>query len=115
MPDQPVAVYVHTPFCLSKCGYCDFNSFAMHGSIVQRTVDAILVEIRRAPWRGRPAKTVFFGGGTPTFLSEKQLLSILDAVLEAHPPVPGAEITSEANPPVSFASVSVPRALSIPI
>ena len=98
MPDQPVAVYVHTPFCLSKCGYCDFNSYAMRGGIVQRTVDAILAEIRGTPWRGRPAKTLFFGGGTPTFLSEKQLLDILDAVLDAHPAVDGAEITSEANP-----------------
>jgi oxygen-independent coproporphyrinogen-3 oxidase len=95
---EPVAVYVHTPFCPSKCGYCDFNSYAMSGDIVDRTVQAILTEIQRSPWRGRPAKTVFFGGGTPTFLSSGQLTLLLSAVLEAHPPVPGAEVTSEANP-----------------
>lgn len=98
MNGEPVAVYVHTPFCPSKCGYCDFNSFAMGGEIVARTVEAIVREIRLSPWRGRPAKTVFFGGGTPTFLDSGQLLRILDEVRQAHPPVEGAEITSEANP-----------------
>src|SRR3954470_22111305 len=92
-PDQlietlpPVAVYVHTPFCPSKCGYCDFNSYAMQGEIMERTTQAIVAEIERSPWRGRPAKTIFFGGGTPTFLEERQLLAIFEAVLRAHPPI----------------------------
>lgn len=94
----PLAVYVHAPFCPSKCAYCDFNSFAMTGDILERTSRAMAAEIRRSPWRGRPAKTIFFGGGTPTFFETDQLLRILDAVLETHPPAPGAEITSEANP-----------------
>ena len=98
MSPSAVAVYVHVPFCPSKCGYCDFNSFAMSGEIVQRTVDSTVAEIARSPWRGRPAKTIFFGGGTPTFLSGKQLTSILKAVAEAHPPIERSEITSEANP-----------------
>lgn len=95
---SPFAVYVHTPFCPSKCGYCDFNSYAMQGEIMERTSRAIVAEIERSPWRGRPARTIFFGGGTPTFLEERQLLSILEAVLEAHPPIDGCEITSESNP-----------------
>jgi oxygen-independent coproporphyrinogen-3 oxidase len=95
---EPVAVYVHTPFCPSKCGYCDFNSYAMTGEIMERTTRATIAEIHRSPARGRPAKTIFFGGGTPTFLAESQLLAILEAVLTVHPPLPGAEITSEANP-----------------
>ncbi len=93
-----LAVYVHTPFCPSKCGYCDFNSYAMSGDIMERTTRAMVAEIERSPWRGRPAKTIFFGGGTPTYLPEDQLLRLLDAVLKAHPPLPGAEVTSEANP-----------------
>lgn len=101
----PVAVYVHIPFCPSKCGYCDFNSYAMSGDIVQTTAEAIATEIRRSPWRGRPAKTIFFGGGTPTFLSEEQLVPIIEAVFETHPPMPGAEITSEANP----GTVDIPK------
>lgn len=93
-----LAVYVHTPFCPSKCGYCDFNSYAMTGEIVERTVTAIVTEILRTPLRGTPAKTIFFGGGTPTFLTADQLKRILDAVIEVHPPIDGCEITSEANP-----------------
>ena len=95
---SPVAVYVHTPFCPTKCGYCDFNSYAMEGEIIPRTARAIAEEIRRSPWRGQPAKTIFFGGGTPTFLPTDDLIAILEAVLEVHPPIEGVEITSEANP-----------------
>ncbi|MCB0824956.1 MAG: radical SAM family heme chaperone HemW [Armatimonadetes bacterium] len=98
MSESPVAIYIHTPFCPSKCGYCDFNSFAMSGGIVDRTVNAMLTEIERSPWRGRPAKTIFFGGGTPTFLSSAQLTSLLQAITDCHPPIPDCEITSEANP-----------------
>jgi oxygen-independent coproporphyrinogen-3 oxidase len=93
-----IAVYVHIPFCPSKCGYCDFNSYAMDGEIKQRTTDAIRKEILQSPWRGVKAKTVFFGGGTPTFLEQDQLLSILDAVAESHPIDSDIEVTSEANP-----------------
>jgi oxygen-independent coproporphyrinogen-3 oxidase len=70
----------------------------MQGEIVSRTAEAIVREIRSSPHAGRPAKTVFFGGGTPTFLAADRLRSILEAVLECHPPTPGCEITSEANP-----------------
>lgn len=98
MSESPVAVYVHVPFCPSKCGYCDFNSYAMTGEIVGRTAAAIALEIERSPFRGRPSKTIFFGGGTPTFLTPEQLLPILEAVLEVHPPAGNLEITSEANP-----------------
>jgi len=95
---SPLAVYVHTPFCPSKCGYCDFNSYAMQGEIMERTTSAIVAEIERSPLKGRPAKTIFFGGGTPTFLAEDQLLRILDAAIRAHPPLEDCEITSESNP-----------------
>ena len=94
----PLAVYVHIPFCPTKCGYCDFNSYAMAGEIVDRTVDATVTEITRSPLAGRPAKTVFFGGGTPTMLSATQLERILTAVRESHPFDQACEVTSEANP-----------------
>lgn len=70
----------------------------MTGDIIPTTARAIVEEIRRSPWRGTPAKTIFFGGGTPTFLPTADLLAILEAVIEVHPPIAGAEITSEANP-----------------
>jgi oxygen-independent coproporphyrinogen-3 oxidase len=77
----------------------------MEGEIMERTTRAMVEEIRQSPWRGRPAKTIFFGGGTPTFLAEGQLVRILEAVMEVHPPVEGAEITSEANP----GTVDIPK------
>jgi oxygen-independent coproporphyrinogen-3 oxidase len=95
---SPVAVYVHVPFCPSKCGYCDFNSYALSGEIVPQTVAAMLSQIETSPFAGVPAKTIFFGGGTPTFLDEASLMSILEAVMRVHPPVENCEITSEANP-----------------
>jgi oxygen-independent coproporphyrinogen-3 oxidase len=70
----------------------------MEGQIIPRTVNAIIAEIERSPWRGIPAKTIFFGGGTPTFLETSDLIRILDTAAAVHPPIPNAEITSEANP-----------------
>lgn len=98
MQSSGLAVYIHIPFCPSKCGYCDFNSYAMSGEIVERTAQATKKEILGSPWRGTPATTIFFGGGTPTFIPTDLLLMILEAVFEVHPPLQGCEITSEANP-----------------
>lgn len=98
---DPVAVYIHIPFCHKKCGYCDFSSFAMKGAIVGRTVDAIVRQIETSPFAGRPAKTIFFGGGTPNFLSGAQLGRIVSALLSVHKALSGIEITTEANPGAS--------------
>ncbi len=70
----------------------------MSGDIVERTARAQVQEILRSPFAGRPAKTIFFGGGTPTFYSSDQLTAILNAVRAVHPPVDWCEITTEANP-----------------
>jgi len=93
-----VAVYLHIPFCPAKCGYCDFNSYAMRGDILDRTMKAIVGEVQRSPHAGWPAKTIFFGGGTPTFVATDALLELFDSVLAIHPPTADCEITSEANP-----------------
>ncbi len=77
----------------------------MEGEIMERTVASIIREIRNSPLKGRPAKTIFFGGGTPTFLAAGQLIRIFKTVLECHPPLDGAEITSEANP----GTVDIPK------
>jgi oxygen-independent coproporphyrinogen-3 oxidase len=94
----PVAVYVHIPFCPSKCGYCDFNSYAMSGEIIPRTIEAINLEILRSPHAGRPAKSIYFGGGTPTFVPPDDLVRLLVSVLRTHPPVENCEISCESNP-----------------
>ena len=70
----------------------------MSGEIIERTVAATVKEIESSPWAGRPAKTIFFGGGTPTFLAEEQLLRIFQAVLK---------ITLKENGKLSVPAVTV--------
>lgn len=95
---DPIAVYVHTPFCPTKCGYCDFNSYAMSGDIMREVTEATLEELKRSPVAGAPAKTIFIGGGTPTYLTGDLLVRLLQGVMAVHPPEEGCEITSESNP-----------------
>jgi len=96
-------VYVHVPFCASRCGYCDFNTYAPgEGQSRDGYVDAILAEIRLAArvleTPPRAVDTVFFGGGTPTLLPPGDLGRILAAIDSAWGLAPGAEVTTEANP-----------------
>ena len=85
---RPFSVYVHVPFCATRCGYCDFNTYTATdlGNQVQRdTFDQVLIsEIELAAHEmgsdRRPVETVFFGGGTPTMLSGKALVAILAAI-----------------------------------
>lgn len=65
---------------------------------MKRTIDAMRREIRSSPWKGLPAKTIFFGGGTPTFIPLQDLCALLEDVMRAHPPITNCEVTSEANP-----------------
>lgn len=92
------SLYVHIPFCHRKCGYCDFNSYAMAGPIVEAFVLALHQEIERTSYAGAQVPTVFFGGGTPTFLDEKSLAGILEHLARQFRIDPHAEITLEANP-----------------
>jgi len=95
-----IGLYVHVPFCVSKCAYCDFASYATREADIPQYVDAVVREItRRGAETGRPrADTVFLGGGTPSLLDEFQVTRILIALREAFPIVEGAEITCECNP-----------------
>ena len=96
----PIGLYVHVPFCASKCAYCDFASYAGREADIPRYVDAVIREItRRGAETGHPkADTIFLGGGTPSLLDEFQATRILDALFEAFPMEEGAEITCECNP-----------------
>ena len=94
-------VYVHWPFCLSKCPYCDFNSHVRHGGIdEERFVRAFLREIETTAARspGRTVSTIFFGGGTPSLMQPATVAAILDAVARHWTVAPDVEITLEANP-----------------
>jgi putative oxygen-independent coproporphyrinogen III oxidase len=101
MTDPTFGVYIHWPFCLSKCPYCDFNSHVRHAKIdEQRYVRAFTAEIAataaRAP--GRTVSTIFFGGGTPSLMQPDTVGAILDAIGKHWSVAPDVEVTLEANP-----------------
>lgn len=90
-------VYVHIPFCIVRCNYCDFNAYSGLEHLADRYVEALLAEIDgRAD--GRAIRTVFFGGGTPTQLSPAQLRKILHRLRTRFRLALDAEVTIEANP-----------------
>jgi oxygen-independent coproporphyrinogen-3 oxidase len=98
---SPFAIYVHWPFCLSKCPYCDFNSHVRHGGVDEaRFVHAIESEIAATAVRvpGRTVSTIFFGGGTPSLMQPSSVQAILDAIGKHWNIAPDVEVTLEANP-----------------
>jgi oxygen-independent coproporphyrinogen-3 oxidase len=100
-PDRAFGVYVHWPFCLSKCPYCDFNSHVRHAAIDEtRFVRAFTAEIADTAARipDRTVSTVFFGGGTPSLMQPATVGAILDAIGKHWHVAPDMEVTLEANP-----------------
>jgi putative oxygen-independent coproporphyrinogen III oxidase len=94
-------VYIHWPFCLSKCPYCDFNSHVRREPIDEaRFVRAFAAEIATTAARvpGRTVASIFFGGGTPSLMQPATVASILDAVAQHWTVAPDVEVTLEANP-----------------
>jgi len=105
--EEPVGLYLHIPFCESKCIYCDFNSYAGMEDKHNPFVDALCEDIERGvSWdlpgetdcSGTAVSTIFFGGGTPSVLRPDQIGRILAAAHERFLIAPGAEVTMEANP-----------------
>ena len=95
-----ISLYVHIPFCLRKCRYCDFLSAPQTDIDRERYVKALIREIKTqkdCP-AGRPVDTVFFGGGTPSVLSADQIGRIIDALREVFLILPDAEVSLETNP-----------------
>jgi len=100
-PNTPFAVYVHWPFCLSKCPYCDFNSHVRHSGVDEtRFVRAFETEIATTAERTgtRTVSSIFFGGGTPSLMQPESVQTILDSVAKHWSIAGDAEITLEANP-----------------
>ena len=101
----PLALYVHLPWCLAKCPYCDFNSHAVpdaaSGGLPEaRYIDALIADLESAlpqVW-GRPVHSIFIGGGTPSLFSADAINRLLAAIRARLPLLPGCEITLEANP-----------------
>jgi len=106
MGQRPFGVYVHVPFCATRCGYCDFNTYtaaelgpgASRESYAGLAIEEIRLARKVLGARDIPVSTVFFGGGTPTLLPPGQLSAILRAVDGEFGLAPGAEVTAEANP-----------------
>lgn len=102
-PGAPFGLYLHVPFCLTRCGYCDFNTYTpaeLGGVNPDAWLAALCAELELAATRlGAPTvHTVFVGGGTPSLLGFARLGAMLDAVRSAFDLAPDAEITTEANP-----------------
>ena len=97
---RSLGLYIHIPFCKAKCIYCDFYSLPRAEGQMDAYVSALTVQL--AAWRERAADctvdTVYFGGGTPSYLGPDRLRRLLDAVFQSYRVAPGAEITLEANP-----------------
>ncbi|MFY8274306.1 radical SAM family heme chaperone HemW [Pseudoalteromonas sp. SSDWG2] len=98
----PLSLYIHIPWCVQKCPYCDFNSHSQKGQKIpeKEYVQHLLSDLRNdAPLTsGRPIHSIFIGGGTPSLLSGEAMHTLLDGVRAITPLAPNAEITLEANP-----------------
>jgi len=96
----PLALYVHWPFCVSKCPYCDFNSHVREEIDEAAWRDALLADLAHeaALTPGRPLGSIFFGGGTPSLMAPSTVAAVLDAAERHWGFAPGIEITLEANP-----------------
>ncbi|WP_105647617.1 radical SAM family heme chaperone HemW [Cronobacter dublinensis] len=97
----PLSLYIHIPWCVQKCPYCDFNSHALKGEVPHDDyVQHLLRDLDNdAPWaQGREVKTIFIGGGTPSLLSGPAMQTLLDGVRARLTLAADAEITMEANP-----------------
>ena len=81
---EPRAAYIHVPFCVHRCGYCDFTLVAGRDDLIPRYLDAIERELESLG-QPREVDTLFFGGGTPTQLSADELQQLIDVVLRMVP------------------------------
>lgn len=112
---RPFGLYIHVPFCATRCGYCDFNTYTpaeLGGANPDGWLAALRTELRLAAahlGQPPPVGTVFVGGGTPSLLGAAGLTAVLDAVRDHFTLAPGAEVTTESNPestsPAFFAAL----------
>ena len=113
---QPISIYIHIPFCVRKCAYCDFTSFPGRSAQMETYLSAVCREMRaQAAFFGRrQVSTVFIGGGTPTLMSGGQAQRLLDALRACFDVAPDAEITMEGNPgTVTAQSLAAYRAAGV--
>ena len=95
--NNPIGVYVHIPFCISKCPYCDFYSVSATEELKDRYTDKLIEEISKSKYK-KEADTVYFGGGTPSLLGEERLIKIFSAIEKNFSLSKNYEATAEVNP-----------------
>ena len=100
MKNKELSLYIHIPFCVRKCAYCDFLSFAADDSLKKNYIDRLCREIEQAAalYKDRKVISFFFGGGTPSVLSADQTERLMGLICEKYNLSPEAEISIEANP-----------------
>lgn len=101
LPSPPLSLYVHLPWCVRKCPYCDFNSYTLRAALPEASYVAALerdIESQAEDVRGRPVISIFFGGGTPSLFSPEAIGRVLEAARRHLEVAPDAEVTLEANP-----------------
>lgn len=100
VPKDKLGIYIHIPFCRSKCDYCDFYSLSGRENRMDDYQKALLAHLKEtAPLaKGVPVDTIYFGGGTPSYYGEKRLKQLLHTVQKLYTVEQDAEITTEANP-----------------
>ena len=104
MAPLPLTLYVHLPWCVRKCPYCDFNSHALTGDVPEATyIPSLLADLdaEAAHATGRPVHAIFFGGGTPSLFSAKAIGAVLDRAADRLSLTADCEVTLEANPGAS--------------
>lgn len=95
---KEIGIYIHIPFCNSKCFYCDFNSFEGKEDKIEEYINTLLIEIESCAKTNFNVKTIYIGGGTPSFINEKYIEKIVQRIKEKFIVNQNAEITIEANP-----------------
>ena len=97
---EPLALYIHWPFCLAKCPYCDFNSHVRERIAEARFAAALRTELAWEATRlgRRPLTSIFFGGGTPSLMAPETIAGLIEDAHALFDPAPDVEITLEANP-----------------
>ena len=105
-----VGLYVHIPFCAAKCSYCDFYSLAHREDKMDDYCAALAAHLREVAPRmaGQQVDTVYFGGGTPSYLGPKRLAALLKTIRKGYRLTADAEITLEANPDSAGVQPPVP-------
>jgi len=99
METKPIGIYVHIPFCKRKCNYCDFCSVSADEEKINRYTEALCKEIKSFAQDNKiSVDTVFFGGGTPSVLSSRAFVKVMNTLRESFDIVPCCEITAEVNP-----------------